>query len=62
MRHFDLQHTFVGLCAVAENLEDQPRPVEEFDIPRLFQIALLDRADVAVDQTQVDDLLASLGF
>ncbi len=53
-RKFDLQHAFAGAGAVGEDLEDQPGAVEKLDAPFLFQVALLDRADRAVDQHKPD--------
>ena len=50
---FDLQHAFAGAGAVGEDFEDEPGPVQDLDVPFLFQIALLHRADRAVDQHQL---------
>ena len=53
-RQFDLQHAFAGGGPVGEDFEDQAGAVQQFDLPRLFQIALLYWRDGAVDQDQLD--------
>ena len=53
-RHFHLQHPLAGGGAIAEDLQDQPGPVQKLDPPGLFQIALLHRAHGAIDQHQLD--------
>ena len=52
-RHLDLQYAFSGRRPVAENLQDQPGPVEDLDIPGLLQIALLHRRQRAIDKHKV---------
>mmetsp|Transcript_7026 Transcript_7026/g.11375 ORF Transcript_7026/g.11375 Transcript_7026/m.11375 type:complete len:371 (-) Transcript_7026:652-1764(-) len=49
-RHLDLQHTLTCGGAVAENLKNKAGPVEQFDLPRLFQIPLLHGRYGAIDQ------------
>ncbi|GAD56400.1 hypothetical protein MBELCI_2452 [Limimaricola cinnabarinus LL-001] len=53
-RHLDLQHALAGGGAIAEDLEDQAGPIEDLYLPFLFEISLLHRADMAVDQHQLD--------
>ena len=45
---------------LAEDLEDQPGAVEHLGVPGALQIALLHRAQLAVDDDQVDLLVADL--
>ncbi len=54
MREFDLQRTFLGLGAAAEDFEDQSGAVENLGVPGLLQIALLDRRQRAIHHYQFD--------
>ena len=49
MREFDLQAAFPGLRAFAEDLENEGGAIENFGLPRLLQIALLDGAQMRID-------------
>src|SRR3954471_5171234 len=44
----DLQRTFFGARAAAENLQDQAGAVEHLGVPGFFEIALLHRRDRAI--------------
>ncbi|MNN74372.1 hypothetical protein D3C81_1905630 [compost metagenome] len=46
---FNLQPALLGPRATSENLEDQAGAVDDLHLPRLFQIALLHRGQVVVD-------------
>ena len=48
MRMLDLQRAFTGAGAAAENLQDQAGAIQDFCIPRFFQIALLHRRQGAI--------------
>ena len=52
--HLDLQDTLAGRSTVAENLEDETGAIQQFDVPRLFKVALLHRCDGSVDQNKVN--------
>ena len=49
MSQLDLQAAFPRLRALPENLENQRGAIEHLRVPRLFQIALLHRAQIGVD-------------
>jgi|SRR5579871_196311 len=49
MRQLDLQPPFAGTRPLAEDFEDQRRPIENLCTPRLFEIALLDRRELRID-------------
>ena len=48
-RQFDLQPALLRPRAAAEDLENEPGAVDDLAVPFLFQIALLDRRQVVVD-------------
>ena len=52
MGEFDLQHTFAGRGALAEDVEDQAVSVDDFTRPRTLQVSLLNRCDRRVDDHQ----------
>ena len=54
MRQLDLQRAFLGLGAAAEDFQDQTCAVENLGIPRLLEIALLDRRQRAIHHHQFD--------
>jgi hypothetical protein len=54
MRQFDLQRTFLGLGAAAEDFQNQPGAVENLGVPRLLEIALLDRRQRAIHHHKFD--------
>src|SRR3984893_1659074 len=54
MRELDLQRTFLGLGAPAENLENQSGAVEHLGVPGLLEIALLDRRQRAIHHDKLD--------
>mmetsp|Transcript_7251 Transcript_7251/g.12139 ORF Transcript_7251/g.12139 Transcript_7251/m.12139 type:complete len:252 (-) Transcript_7251:1058-1813(-) len=56
--HFHLQNTFARTSAIGEDLEDQPGPVQKFDLPLFLKIALLHRSHRPVNQ----DKLNLIGF
>ena len=56
MRKLDLQRTFRGAGPAAENLENEPRPVDRFATERLFEIALLHRRQGAIHRDEIDRL------
>src|SRR5690606_487036 len=56
MRQFDLQGTFLGVRTLAENFENEPRTVDDLDVPFLFQIALLHRRQRMIDDDQPNGL------
>jgi hypothetical protein len=62
MREFDLERAFPGRGAFAEDLEDEAGAVDDLAGPFLFQVALLDRGELGVEDGDVDlpgaDLLA----
>ena len=56
MRELDLQRALGGAGAAAENLEDEPGPVDHLAAERLLEIALLDRRERAVHHDEIDRL------
>src|SRR5690606_19731580 len=52
MSKFDLQPPFIGRCTFSENFEDQAGAINYLNRCRLFQIALLHRAEGIVDDDQ----------
>src|SRR5215472_11261560 len=48
MRQFDLQRALACASAASKYLEDQSCTVDDFGVPRLLKITLLDRRDRAV--------------
>ena len=54
MREFDLQRTFLGLGAAAEDFQDQSGAVEHLGVPGLLEIALLDRRQRAIHHHEFD--------
>ena len=61
VRQLDLQAPFGGRCALAEYLEDQPGAVDHLALELLFQIALLDSAQRAVDNHQLGVFHLAIG-
>ena len=61
-RHFDLQHAFAGACAIREDFQNQTGSVQKLDLPGLFQIALLNRRDRAIDKHKLDVIGFERGF
>ena len=53
----DLELTFVALRALGENVEDQPRTVDDRAAERLFEVALLHRRQVVVEYRERSMLL-----
>jgi hypothetical protein len=56
MGEIDLQPPFPRLRPVGENFQNQPGAVDDFDIPLLFKIALLDRREIRVHIGKIDAL------
>ncbi len=52
MGEFDLQAPFPRPCALAENFQDQPGAVENLQVPRRLEIALLHRGERMIDNDQ----------
>jgi hypothetical protein len=52
-RQLDLQPALVGAGAIGENLQDEAGAVQHLGLPGLLQVALLHRADLAVDHHQL---------
>lgn len=52
MRQLDLQSSFGCRGALAENFEDEAGAVDHLDLEPLFQIALLDGREAAIDDQQ----------
>ena len=61
MRQLHLQPTFRGRGALAEYLQDQPRPVDDLALELLFQVALLDGGERPVDDHQLGLFLLAFG-
>src|SRR3546814_5624352 len=53
MRKLDLKRAFLRGGALAKNLQDQTGPVDHLGAERLFEIALLDWRDGAVDDHEL---------
>src|SRR5205823_12664399 len=53
-RQLDLQAALMGAGALAENLQDQARPVNDLGLPVPFQIPLLHRAQRSVNDDEID--------
>jgi len=53
LRQLDLQLAFVRARALREDVEDQPRAVDDAALGELFEIALLHGRERAVDEDQV---------
>ena len=56
MRQFDLQCTFLGAGTLTENFQNEPRTVDNLDVPFLFEIALLYRRQCVINNDQPDGL------
>ena len=52
MCEFDLQAAFGGRCTFSENLEDKPGAIYHFALQLVFEIALLDGGQYAIDDDQ----------
>src|SRR5690606_33902123 len=48
----DLQRAFARMRAFTENFENKPRPVEDLEVPRLFEVALLHGAEMPIDNDE----------
>jgi hypothetical protein len=55
---FNLKPTFGGCSALAENLKDEPRPVDHLGPDLVLQILLLDRTERRIDDEEGRPLLA----
>jgi hypothetical protein len=53
LRKLDLELAFVRARALREDVEDEPRAVDDAALGELFEVALLHRAQAPVDQDQV---------
>src|SRR5271166_2620555 len=62
MRELDLQRAFGGVGPAAENLENEPRPVDHLAAERFFEVALLDWRQGAVHHDEVDRFGLRLGL
>src|SRR3974390_2332422 len=62
MGEFHLQAPFAGLCTLTENLEDQRRAVEHFGVPGLFEVALLHRRKLRIDDDHLRFERGNLGL
>jgi hypothetical protein len=49
LRELDLELAFVALRALGENLEDQPRAIDDRAAERLFEVALLHRRQDVIE-------------
>lgn len=54
LRQFHLQLAFVGTCALGEDVEDQPGPVEYAALERTLEVALLAGRQGVVENHQLD--------
>lgn len=54
LRQFHLQLAFVGTCALGEDVEDQPGPVEYAALERSLEVALLAGRQGVVENHQLD--------
>ena len=61
MREFDLQTALGSRRALAEDLEDQSRAVDHLALERFLKIALLDRAERAIDDDELALILLAPG-
>jgi hypothetical protein len=57
-RQLDLQSALMGAGPLAENLQDQARPVDDLGLPTPFEIALLHRAQRSVDDDESNVVFA----
>ena len=62
MGEFDLQDAFAGAGAGAENVQDQAGAVDDLAAPGLFQVALLHRGKLGVDNDDADLVFLEQGF
>ena len=53
MRKFDLQPTFGSGRALTEDFEDEPGAIDHLSPDLVFEIALLDRRQLAVDDDEL---------
>ena len=56
MRELDLKGAFAGLRAFAEDVEDEAGPVDDLAVPGTLEVALLDGAELGVDDGDGDVL------
>jgi len=57
LRELDLELAFVALRALGENVEDQPRAIDDGATERLFEVALLHRRQVVIEHRERGALL-----
>ena len=55
---FHLQRALAGLRPLPEDFEDEAGAIDDLRLPRLFEVALLNRRKYAVDDDKADALLA----
>ena len=62
LRQLDLQSPFVRLGALREDIENQRRAVDDLDVEHFFEIALLRRGELVVEDHQIVSERFSLVF
>jgi hypothetical protein len=62
MRQFDLQASFCCRCPFAEDFEDQPGAVDDLALQPVFEIALLDRRQCAIDDDEIGFVQFAIGL